>query len=414
MTQEPPDEPRRTARIIGGGLVAIVVVAACLALYLGSSTTPAGNEETPEVTPTTPTPTPTPTREAAIVTRLVGGNVCRECHPGESAQHSRSAHARTLRTSPVAAIAAWLDGRSVKDREYPEAVWTFSMTAGGKLEVERTERGQSACYPVDYALGSGTNGVTFVSLNRAAGDATHPTGLEQRISYFANGPRLDITPGQIKEDAAAAGIRVVPHGRVLGKSDLVKCLDCHSTITSAKGSGQVDPATLVPNISCERCHGPGRAHVEAARRGAPLKELAMPLGPDDGAPLRQVEFCGQCHRRLDDMVSSAQITPENTEIVRFQPVGLALSRCFQKGKSGLACTSCHDPHARVSHDHAPYEAVCLNCHSVVHQQSCPVSPGGQCTLCHMPRRTVSLEFLFTDHWIRIPPRDQNKAAAQRR
>jgi hypothetical protein len=26
----------------------------------------------------------------------------------------------------------------------------------------------------------------------------------------------------------------------------------------------------------------------------------------------------------------------------------------------------------------------------------------------MPRRTVSQEFLFTDHWIRKPARDKNK------
>ncbi len=141
----------------------------------------------------------------------------------------------------------------------------------------------------------------------------------------------------------------------------------------------------------------------------------MPLGSAVSAtPLRQLEVCGDCHRRIQDVASSTQLTPENSAIVRFQPVGLGLSTCFQKGKSGLSCSSCHDPHARVSRDHAAYEAVCLSCHSVLQRKhtSCPVSPSGQCIDCHMPRRTVSLEFLFTDHWIRKPDRRLNKNVAK--
>jgi hypothetical protein len=292
MTQEPTNEPRRISPIILGGIVAIVIVAACLGMYLASSSDPAeaDNRASRQLTPTPKVLLP---QDAAIVTQLVGGKVCRECHPGESAQHSLTGHARTLRPRPVEAIASWLDGRSVKDREYPEAVWSFSVTDSGKLQVERNEQGKSACYPVDYALGSGVNGVTFVSLSHPAGGGTYLTGLEQRMTYFAKGPRLDITPGQAKADAAALGIKVVPHGRILDKDDLVTCLNCHATITSTKGSGQVDPDTMVPNISCERCHGPGRAHVEAAS-GAMRRRIwqcpsAPPSAPHRCGSSRSVE-----------------------------------------------------------------------------------------------------------------------------
>ncbi len=412
MTRQPPSRPRRTFPIVLGGIIATILWAAGLGMYMTWSFDTASHVVTRKAAPA---PKPMLPMDAEIVNGLVGGQACRECHPGQSALHSRTGHARTMRPGPVEAIASWLNGRSVKDREYPEAVWTFAVTANGKLDVERTEHGQSACYPVTYALGSGVNGVTFVSLGRSAVDPSELIGLEQRITYYAKGPRLDITPGQAKQDAAAQGIKVEPHGKVLNKNDLLICLNCHTTITSTKGSGQVDPDTIVPNISCERCHGPGRAHVEAARRGDTEEKLAMPLGSAVSAtPLRQLEVCGDCHRRIQDVASSTQLTPENSAIVRFQPVGLGLSTCFQKGKSGLSCSSCHDPHARVSRDHAAYEAVCLSCHSVLQRKhtSCPVSPSGQCIDCHMPRRTVSLEFLFTDHWIRKPDRDQNKKSAK--
>jgi Cytochrome c554 and c-prime len=402
MTPESSIVSRRVFAMILGGIVTTAIVAACVGLYVASSIETADRSVTRTVAPPSKAMLP---QDAAIVNQLVGGGACRECHPSESAVHSLSGHARTLRPAPVQAIATWLNGRSVKDREYPDAVWTYSMTDAGKLEVERTEHGQSACYPIKYALGSGANGVTFVSVRYEPEDPTQFTGMEQRLTYYARGPRMDITPGQAAADAAAQGIKVVPHGRPLNKDELVICLNCHSTVTSKKGSGQFDPDTMVPNISCERCHGPGRGHVEAARRGESEENLAMPLGSSVSAtPLRQLQVCGECHRRLEDMGPRIALKPENSEIVRFQPVGLGLSACFQKGKSGLSCTSCHDPHARVSRDHAAYEAVCLNCHSLVQsrRQSCPISPGGQCIDCHMPRRTVSLEFLFTDHWIRKP------------
>ena len=53
---------------------------------------------------------------------------------------------------------------------------------------------------------------------------------------------------------------------------------------------------MIPNVSCERCHGPGRAHVEAARRGAPESELSLPLGPDRWTAAELLRFCGECHR----------------------------------------------------------------------------------------------------------------------
>src|SRR5262249_11499262 len=129
---------------------------------------------------------------------------------------------------------------------------------------------------------------------------------------------------------------------------------------------------LIPNVSCERCHGPGRDHVDAARRGE--TELTMRMGADRGEPWVEVNLCGECHR-LPQAVSGTVIRPDNPGIVRFQGVGLSVSACFAKGLGGLRCTTCHDPHDRASSDPARYEAVCLSCHrSVPAQRACPVSP----------------------------------------
>jgi hypothetical protein len=118
MTQEPKNESRCISPIILGGIVAVVVVAACLSLYLTLSNR-VDSAETRKVTSTAKTLL---VQDAATTSQLVGGKVCSECHPSESAVHSLSGHARTLRHAPVAAITSWLNGRSVTDREYPEVV----------------------------------------------------------------------------------------------------------------------------------------------------------------------------------------------------------------------------------------------------------------------------------------------------
>jgi predicted CXXCH cytochrome family protein len=102
------------------------------------------------------------------------------------------------------------------------------------------------------------------------------------------------------------------------------------------------------------------------------------------------------------MVTEERIYPDNLQIVRFQPIGLSMSPCFRKGASGLKCTSCHEPHSRTSTARAGYDAVCLTCHQTANERTCPVSPRANCVDCHMPRRKVSGNSVFTDHWIRVP------------
>ena len=36
------------------------------------------------------------------------------------------------------------------------------------------------------------------------------------------------------------------------------------------------------------------------------------------------------------------------------------------------------------------------------QKACPVSPATNCVDCHMPRREIRGNGIFTDHWIRRP------------
>jgi hypothetical protein len=383
-----------TTRLLTG-LVLVLGVAAVAGVFWWATASPT---PPPEHSPST---TPAVLRaDPAESGRYMGAASCRECHPGECALFARSGHARTLRPAASDPIARRLDGRTVADPERTGVDWTYHLR-DGKLSVDRREGGKIETLAIEFSFGSGQAGTTFVSTIPSDSGAP-PLGIEHRLSYRDAGRKPVITPGQQRGDPGEPGGRTTPSGRLMDEFSVLRCFSCHVTTTSIPDRQGVDTATMIPNVSCERCHGPAGAHVEAARRGGSEEELLMPLGPDRASPQAQIVDCGVCHR-TPDAVDPATIRPDNLSIVRFQPIGLVRSKCFQMGNSGLRCTSCHDPHARLSRDTAAYEAVCLDCHRSggPARTLCPISSSNDCLTCHMPRREVIAGTLFTDHWIRV-------------
>ena len=116
----------------------------------------------------------------------------------------------------------------------------------------------------------------------------------------------------------------------------------------------LEPVSMIPSVTCERCHGPGRAHVDAARRGARAEELSMPMGMEGWTVQTQLKLCGSCHRH-PSWVPPERLNANDPGLARFQPIGLSQSRCFKGSEGRLSCVSCHDPHARSTSDPAYYE-----------------------------------------------------------
>lgn len=318
----------------------------------------------------------------------VGSASCKECHVGESAQFVRSGHARTFRDPSQLAVARELDGKVADDPERPSEQWAYHLT---DQEFWIEHRGGQATdrFKVDFALGSGHNAVTFLTMT----DRQKSTALEHRLTYFAQGQVLSVTPGQ---EAERPSTGLTAHGRELTSQKTIKCLGCHATPSTSEGkAGSLN--SLTPNVQCERCHGPGRSHVEAARAGR--QDLRMPFGVGRWSADQQMFLCGECHRH-PSKASPGEIRREDPSIVRFQPVGIMMSDCYTKSAGEFSCVTCHDPHRRVSSDTSAYEAACLSCHKSAPKKVCPTSPKNGCLGCHMPRINSGQGVLYTDHWIR--------------
>jgi hypothetical protein len=326
----------------------------------------------------------------------VGSASCAECHPGEFAAHSRSGHAQTLRRAARTEQAGQLAGNTFADPERGDVTWSY-VRRDDQFWTERHAEANVEQYLIDYAFGSGRHATTFVTLTDRALD--RPAMIEHRLTLFAHNAVPDITPGQGQAqgpDREGMG----PSGRHFSTTPTLKCFECHTTTVSDRGPLILDEATMIPNVGCERCHGPGQAHAEASRGKINDAKVLMPFGDGHSKPADEIRLCGACHR-LPENVHREMIVPENPRLVRFQAVGLMQSACYLKSKDTLSCSTCHDPHARTSTDLPAYEAVCLSCHQGAERAACKISPLTGCVGCHMPKRDAARGMMIVDHWIRV-------------
>ena len=237
---------------------------------------------------------------------------------------------------------------------------------------------------VGAVLGSGARGFTPISAeaNRSI--------RELRLSFSAPDDTWLMTPGSDRDRD--------PLGTPHSTEESRECLDCHATLLTWRDDAlDVEESSL--GVQCERCHGPGSAHLEAVQSGNP----SAIFNPGALRADRQVEFCGQCHRQPFD-IDPLDVMTRHPSIARHAGAGLMLSACFRRSprETTITCLDCHDPHRDRE---AAARASCLRCHVTPEQdhRSQTIDSSADCVSCHMPVEEKSLMGVgFTDHWIRRP------------
>lgn len=283
----------------------------------------------------------------------VGSQACAECHVAEFNRQIRSHHAQALR--PI--------GDSPLLEGLPE-----------KLILE-------------WAFGAGAQGITPV------GRLSSGQYFEYKSSYYTRIHGLATTFGH----AARAKLGVLQDNKTI-----THCFSCHATNVRPGP----DLQTMQPGVQCERCHGPGGAHIAAAKAGLASTAVRREvLNPGRLGATAQAQVCGECHR-IAEPDAGDEPELENPVTVRFAPVGLMASRCFRQSKT-LTCLTCHDPHenARPRTDSA-YSTKCMSCHAqdrtrvkLCRRKEAPAA--ANCLTCHMQQASLGSYLRFTDHRIRV-------------
>lgn len=335
-----------------------------------------------------------PTKGDMAASEYAGEAACASCHAGiASLQHQTPMYHAATPTS-VLAIQSPL--------KFQEGTFSYS--------VEQTPNGarysvNSASKSIAWAFGNAQTGQTYL-LKQKDGY------IESRVSYYTGLNALDITVGHSAQLPASAKDAL---GHELAFDTAQRCFACHTTASTL--ASVFVPERSVPGVTCEACHGPGVAHITAAKAHKRQQTMSSVTNPGSMTPADSVDFCGSCHRTFADV---AVFMPTNlgANSIRFQPYRLEKSRCWGKsGDARITCIACHDPHKPLVRDSGAYDKNCLACHnsgisetvshptrastSIPSPSACKVATS-KCVTCHMPKVEVSQTHAsFTDHQIRI-------------
>lgn len=312
---------------------------------------------------------------------LVGSEKCGACHAEHFRQQETHPMALTGRAVTAKNFELWFsDERLKKPVAWRAGDVPRFRTAPGGVVLESGSRSLR----VGAVLGSGAKGFTPISAepNRSI--------RELRLSFSAPHDTWLMTPGSERERD--------PLGTPDSREQSRDCLDCHGTLLAWRDD-VLDFDESILGIHCERCHGPGSAHLEAVQSGNP----SAIFNPGALRADQQVEFCGQCHRQPFD-IDPLDVMTRHPSIARHAGAGLMLSACFRRSprETTITCLDCHDPHRDRE---AGARASCLRCHVTPEQdhRSQTIASSADCVSCHMPVEEKSLMGVgFTDHWIRRP------------
>jgi predicted CXXCH cytochrome family protein len=211
------------------------------------------------------------------------------------------------------------------------------------------------------------------------------------------------------------------------RSNFKLCAGCHST-----GVDPVSATWAEQNITCESCHGPGKAHSEKPAATNIVNPARLPVE-------RSIEVCLSCHqagRPAGDEYAWAVGYQPGKKLADFwhgfEPTGKQTPEFWSDGTAhknrvqgntfthsvmfahGIQCSNCHDSHGSrhvsMTLKSASTNALCLTCHGPGkdvgpsykelsdHTHHTTTSAGSQCISCHMPKTGEnSVEAEARDH-----------------
>ncbi len=320
--------------------------------------------------------------------QYVGTKACSKCHSSHAEIYAQTPMGRSL--IPMASLAGspWYDEAHHNPFKAFNSLLRIDRQ-GARVwhsQIKLDEKGDPIYQDkreVQYAIGSGNHGHSFLSLEGEGYLFQTP------ISWFGKKQQFwDASPGF--SDFSRRPVTA-------------ECMFCHADHAAPREG--FENRYHVPTggwhaIGCERCHGPGEKHIH----NPGLKELADGAGvfktkvkkadstivnPGKMRPELAEAICQQCHlegevrllrrgRGLYDYRPGLPLELFWSVFVDGRESGedkkavnhveqMVLSRCFQRseGENKLGCITCHDPHVQVKEgqrlDH--FREKCWKCHA---------------------------------------------------
>jgi tetratricopeptide (TPR) repeat protein len=368
--------------------------------------------------------------------KFVGADTCRGCHQAEYDLWQDSHHDWAMRPATAENVLGDFDDveydhYGVKSRFYKrgDVFYVHTDNAKGKMQEFR----------ISYTFGF------------------YP--LQQYLIAFPDGRYQTLSVAWDSRPASEGGQRwfhlypdqAIPHDDILHWTGTYqnwnsRCAACHSTNLRRnydQKTDSYDTQWSEINVSCEACHGPGKAHAEWAKKPdtavanmgltRDISAVGQWLRDSDASTAHnsvdtpsmsgQIAACGSCHSRrslVDDVNLPGNFHNKHRLELLSQPLyhpdGQIAEEVYVLGSfmqskmfhEGVVCSNCHEPHSLTLR--AEGNGVCTQCHSAPVYDSPkhhhhPIGEGSQCVNCHMPETNYMQVDPRRDHSIRIPRPD---------
>jgi Cytochrome c554 and c-prime len=365
-----------------------------------------------------------------------GSFTCIKCHSEIYKSYLHTAHyLASLPASPETVHGSFSEGTNV-----------FEIDDSQKIVMEKKDSGMFQSYYLnekvkesrrfDIVLG-GVKGESYLYWN---GNALN----QLPVSWYTKEHKWLLSP------------RFDPRYVNFNRSIRSRCFECHAAYIGDQPAEtqrfneaeQFDESTLVYNVDCERCHGPGARHADFQTDHPKLKTAKFITSFSSLPRARRMDVCGVCHSGNKSVMlrSTFWFQPGDTfakfKVPDFiQPVDsasldvhgnqlqlLESSKCFINSK--MDCATCHDPHQNQRGNTVMFTQKCLSCHSTDNHNYCKMANSfnlqfikSNCIQCHMPalpsravesatlNNTLSADIFVHTHHIAIYPQEVKKVLA---
>jgi predicted CXXCH cytochrome family protein len=283
---------------------------------------------------------------------------------------------------------------------------------------------------IDYVVGSGqhTNSHIFEVNNHL---------FQAPFTWYAQKEKLDLPPGF--ENGGNTRF-----SRPIG----LECMSCHNAMPTKFVKGSINKFSKVDGgINCERCHGPGQAHVQKILSGN-LTDTAKHIDPSIVNPKKlptdlQFQLCQRCHLQGNSVLKAGKdffdfkpgmylnevmeiylprySNADDKFIMASHVDRFKQSACFLESQDEFNCTSCHNPHLSVKETNLKaFNTNCINCHGGTKKAVCTAPLADlelndyNCVKCHMPSSgSIDIPHVTVhDHYIRKPRKTKAQALAE--
>ena len=348
----------------------------------------------------------------------IGDAGCAHCHQAIAETYDKTAHHLTSQPATQNAIlGSFRPEANTMPTSNPNLHFRmdsqdgqfFQTAVWGSPPEERTHTQR-----FDLVIGSGRNGQTYLFWDENQLFQL-PVGYSTVVGRWINSPGYP-------DGTASFGRGIIP-----------RCLECHAAYFESQfadpNANFYNTTNFVLGISCERCHGPGRAHAEKQANGN-AGALPAIVNPAKLPRKLQADICAQCHagpgerellpafsyvpgQALEKYLDLGPSDSAQEIDVHGKQVKLLMkSRCFLASQQ-MTCSTCHDVH-KPEPDLATLSERCVNCHKAQATGQHPkmvTATGKTCIDCHMPMLETKVVKLDVDgktirprlrtHWIRV-------------